>query len=155
MSLISRLWFTTLVIADQLLGTRLVEQELARLQHRIEDFQTQADTIRSQMEELNHLLFVSQVELCILYLHQRRLARPETWLCFDPAESVREEKDLDLVIGQLVKHGLATIRTEATKEQAYIYHLRPNWVAIERLLQAEKRLDPITLTWLEELRAES
>jgi hypothetical protein len=154
MSFVSRLWFTALVITDRLLGTRLVERELARLQKRIGDFQTQANAIRSQMEEVSRLLFVSQVELCILYLHQRRLARPETWLCFVPAESIREEKDLDLLIGQLAKHGLATVRTEATKEQAYIYHLHPDWNAIERLLHAEKRLDPMVLTWLEELRSE-
>jgi len=149
-----RLWFAVLITTDRLLGTHLVERELARLQRRVEAFETQASAIRQQMEELNRLLHVVQVELCVLYLRQRQILRPETWLCFAPAGSVDEERGLDLLIGRLVKHGLATVRTEAVGEQAYVYHLRPDWAAIAGLLSAWKEhLDPVTALWLDERRS--
>ena len=148
------LWFAVLITTDRLLGTHLVERELARLQRRVEAFEAQASAIRQQMEELNRLLHVVQVELCVLYLRQRQILRPETWLRFAPAGSVDEERCLDLLIGRLVKHGLATVRTEAVGEQAYVYHLRPDWAAITGLLSAWKEhLDPVTAFWLDERRS--
>jgi len=148
-----QLWFAFLIVADRLLGMRLVERELARLQRRVEGYETQVTTIRSQMEKLNRLLHISQVEFCVLYLRQRRLLRPETWLRFAPAESADEEKGLDALISRLVRHGLATIRTEATGEQSYVYHLRPDWTAITALLNSQKEyLDAVTLSWLEEIQ---
>ena len=154
-----RLWFAALIIADRLLGTHLVERELARLQRRVETFEEQAATIRQHKEELSQLLHVAQVELCVLYLHQRRLLRPETWLCFAPAGSADDERDLDLFIGRLVKPGLATVRTETTDDvgarspRPYVYHLRPDWDAIADLLSARKEhLDPMTAAWLEEMQ---
>lgn len=149
-----RLWFAVLIVADQLLGTHLVEWERARLQRRIEAYEAQASAIRRRMEELKRLLQAAQVELCVLYLRQRCILRPETWLRFAPAESVDEEKDLELLIGWLVKHGLATVRTEAVGEQIYVYHLRPDWAAIVDLLSTWKEhLDPVTVSWLEEIRS--
>ncbi|HEY67769.1 MAG TPA: hypothetical protein G4N97_05800 [Thermoflexia bacterium] len=148
-----RLWFAVLVIADRLLGTHLVEWELARLQRRIEAYKAQASAIRQQMEELNRLLQVAQVELCVLYLRQRRILQPDTWLRFAPAESADEERDLDMLIDRLVKRGLAAVRTEPVGEQTYVYHLCPDWAAIVGLLSTwEKYLDPLTVSWLEELR---
>ncbi len=149
-----RLWFTALVIIDRLLGTHLVEWQLARLQHRLKVFGAQASVIRQQMENLNHLLHIAQVELCVFYLRQRHLLRPDTWLCFVPAESAGEERDLDLLINRLAKHGLATVHTEAVGEQTYVYHLHPDWAAIEDLLTAWKEdLDPATASWLDERRS--
>ncbi len=154
MNIWTRLWFAVLIVTDRLLGTHLVERELARLQRRVETFEAQASAIRQQMEELNRLLHVVQVELCVLYLRQRHLLRPETWLRFAPAESADEERGLDLLIGRLVKHGLSTIRTEAVGEQTYVYHLCPDWPAIADLLSARKELlDPVTAFWLDKMRS--
>jgi hypothetical protein len=148
-----RLWFAVLIVADRLLGTHLVEWELTRLQRRITVYEAQATTIRRRMEELTHLLQVAHVELCILYLRQRHIFRPETWLRFDPAESADDEKALNLLIGRLVKHGLAAVCTETVGERAYVYHLRPDWAAIVDLLSAwSEHLDPLTASWLEEMR---
>ncbi len=153
MSIWVQLWFAILAIADRLLGTRLAERELARLQRRIADHEAQANAIRAQMEKLNCLLHTSQVEFCVLYLRQRRLLRPEAWLCFTPTESADEEKVLDTLISRLVKHGLASVRTEALGEQTYTYHLCPNWAAITALLASQKEyLDGVTLSWLEEIQ---
>jgi len=153
MSIWIRLWFAALVITDRLLGTHLAERELARLRRRLEAYQAQAAAIRQQREELKRLLHVAQVELCVLYLHQRRLLRPETWSRFAPAESMDDEKDLDLLIERLVKHGLATLRTQVAGERTYVYHLRPDWAAIVDLLSVQKEhLDPMTVAWLEEMR---
>ena len=148
-----RLWSAVLIVADRLLDTHLVEWELARLQRRIEAYEAQATTIRRRMEGLTHLLQVAHVELCVLYLRQRHIFRPETWLRFAPTESVDDEGALNLLIGRLVKHKLATVRTETVGERAYVYHPRPNWAAIVDLLGAwSEHLDPLTASWLEEMR---
>jgi hypothetical protein len=154
MSTWMRLWFFVLIIADRLLGTHLAERELARLQRRMAVYQNQASAIRQSVEELNRLLHIAQVELCILYLRQRYFLRPETWLRFDPTEDPGEEKRLDLLISQLVKEGLATVRTESLGEQAYVYHLHPDWEAIADLLNGwNEYLDSLTILWLEEIRS--
>ena len=152
MRLLVRFWFACLVLADRLLGTHLVEWQLARQQGRVEAFEAQAAVIRRQMEDLDRLLQVTQVELCVLYLRQRRVLQPETWLRFAPAENVDEERGLDLLISRLVKHGLATICTETVGEQTYVYYLRPDWVAIMDLLNNwREHLDPLAISWLEEM----
>jgi hypothetical protein len=154
MNIWDRVWFTVLILADRLLGTCLVERELARMQRRVDAYQAQASAIQQRMEGLERLLHVIHVELCILYLRQRRLLQPETWLRFAPAEGIGEERDLDLLISQLVKHGLATVRTEAVSERTYVYHLRPDWDAIADLLSTWKEhLDPLTIAWVEEVRS--
>ncbi len=158
MNIWMRLWFAVLIITDRLLGTHLAEWKLARQQRRMEAYEAQAFAIRRQMEQLDRLLQVTQVELCVLYLRQRRILRPETWLRFAPAENVDEERGLDLLIGRLVKHGLATVRTETVGEvrprspRPYVYHLRPDWAAMVDLLSAWKEhLDPLAVSWLEEM----
>lgn len=151
-----RLWFAILVAADRLLGTRLAEREAARLQHRINDLEIQAAAIRSQMDRLTHLLHVSRVELCVIYLQQRYLTQPETWLRFAPEKSAEEERDLDILIEQLVQHRLATVHTETVGEQTYVYHVSPDWAAITNLLsQQQEYLNPTTIPWLEEMRKEN
>jgi hypothetical protein len=154
MNPLTHLWFGCLVFADRLLGTHLVERELARQQRRVEAYEAHASVVRRQMAELDRLLYVTQVQLCALYLRQRCLLRPEAWLRFAPSEGEGEERGLDLLIGQLVKHGLATIRTEAVGEHTYVYHLRPDWGAMADLLSAwEVQIDPLAISWLEEMRS--
>jgi len=60
---------------------------------------------------------------------------------------------VNALMNLLVKHGLATVRTETVGEQTYVYHLCPDWVAIVHLLSAWKeQLDPVAISWLEEAR---
>jgi hypothetical protein len=149
-----RLRFSFLVFTDWLLGTRLVERELTHLQRQVQAYEAYASAILQQMQALNHMLHIVQVELCLLYLRQRYLLRSRTWLRFDPAEGAGEERSLDWLIDRLVKHDLATVRAEAVGEQAYVYHLRPDWASMVDLLSAWKdRLDPVTLSWLREMRS--
>jgi hypothetical protein len=147
----TRLWFVLLAVTDRLLGTRLVERKMTRLQRWIEEYEAHAVAIQRQQKELERLLHVTQVSLCILYLYQRRLFRPETWLRFAPAEGADEEEGLDMLIEQLVKHDLAAVRVETVGEQTYVYFLHPDWSAIKDLLGDRKEhLDPTMASWLEE-----
>jgi len=151
MSAWTRLWFVVLVITDRLLGTHLVERRMARLRRWIEEYEAHAAVIQQQQKELKRLLHVTQVGLCVLYLYQRRLFRPETWLRFAPAEGADEEEALDMLIEQLVKHDLAAVQVKTVGERAYVYFLRPDWPAIKELLGARKEhLDPTLVPWLEE-----
>jgi hypothetical protein len=152
MSMWTRLRYTVFAIADRLLGTHLIDRERAHLQHYLEVFEDRAMTLREQMEDLNRLLHVVQVQLCVLYLRQRHMLRPETWLRFAPAESADEERDLDLLIGRLVRYGLATIVTEKVDEHTYVYHLQPDWAAIVGLIDGWRQSqDPATAAWLTDL----
>ncbi|MCX7681595.1 MAG: hypothetical protein N2508_06495 [Anaerolineae bacterium] len=153
MSIWMRLWFALLIIADRLLGTHLVEREMNRLQRRIGYLEERADALRRQMRELDQLLHVVQVEMCVLCLRQRQLLRPDDWLRFTPSESAEEEKLLDVMIERLVKHGLSTVRVETMGENVYVYYLHPDWDAIVALLSAWRdKLDPVTIQWLDEVR---
>jgi hypothetical protein len=152
MSVWTRLRYAMFAIADRLLGTHLIDQEMARLQHHLEAFEDQTTTLRKQMEDLNQLLHAVQVQLCVLYLRQRYMLRPETWLRFAPADSADEERDLDLLIGRLVRHGLSTIMTEPVGGNTYVYHLQPDWAAIADLLGGWRdSQDPATAAWLTNL----
>jgi hypothetical protein len=125
---------------------------MERLQRLLGSFERQANVLRQQMRELNRLLYVVQVEMCVLCLRKRQLLRPDDWQRFAPSESAEEEKLLDLVIDRLVKRGLGTIRTETVGENTYIYYLNPDWEAIVNLLNAwREKLDPVTVEWLDEM----
>ncbi len=126
MGFLTSLRFVCLALSDRLLGTHLVEREMARLQREMEIYEAQASIMRRQMEELSHLLHVIQVALCVCYLYRRWTLRPTTWFHFAPAEGADEERDLDMLISRLVRHGLAAVRTEPIGEGAYLYHLRPD-----------------------------
>ncbi len=154
MSIWARLRFAALVATDRLLGTHLVDREMAHLQQHMEAFAGGVSTLRQQMRDLNLLLHAVQVQMCVLYLHQRHILRPATWLCFTPDESEDEEKSLDLLVNRLVRHNLATIRTEVVGERAYAYHLRPDWDAIVDLLGSWQEFDnPVISAWLDEIRS--
>jgi hypothetical protein len=152
MNIWTRLRYVAFAIADRLLGTHLIDREKAQLQHHLEVFEDRATTLREQMEDLNRLLHVVQVQLCVLYLRQRHMLRPETWLRFAPAESASEERDLDLLIGRLVRYGLSAVATEKVSEDTYVYHLQPDWGAIVDLLGGRRESqDPVTTAWLTSL----
>jgi hypothetical protein len=149
MSIWTRVRYMVFAFTDRLLGTRLIDREKARLQRHLEVFEDRATALREQMEDLSRLLHVVQVQLCVLYLRQRHMLRPETWLRFAPAESASEERDLDLLIGRLVKYGLSTITTEKVGKDTYVYHLQPDWAAIVDLLGGwRESQDPATIAWL-------
>lgn len=146
----TRLWMTGLLLLDRLLGTDLTERELARREAKVAAQEARLIAIRQRMAELDELLAITELELCLLYLRQRHLLRRDTWLRFAPAEAEAEEKGLDLVIEQLVKRGLASVRTEPLGEEAYIYHLRPDWTAIaSRLAVYHEALDAEVTTWVQ------
>jgi hypothetical protein len=152
MSIWTRVRYAVFALTDRLLGTRLIDREKARLRHHLELFEDRTAALREQMEDLNQLLHIVQVQLCVLYLRQRHMLRPETWLCFAPAESANEERDLDLLIGRLVRYGLSTIRTEEVGERSYVYHLQPDWAKIVDLLSGwRESQDPATAAWLSDL----
>jgi hypothetical protein len=156
MNLWMRLRFVALVISDRLLGTQLVERELERLNRRIKSYEAQADAIQQQRENLSDLLLTAQVELCVLYLQQRYILQPQTWLRFAPAEDPEEERGLDMLIDRLVKQKFASVHVDEIdessegNEQTYVYHLRPDWAAIiEQLYSRKEHLDPETISWIE------
>ncbi len=152
MTVWTRLRFWALLVTDRLLGTHLVDREMVHLQYHIETFAAQVSVLRQRMEDLDFLLHIAQVQMSVLYLRQRYLLRPATWLCFAPNEGPDEEKSLDLLVNRLVRHRLAAVRTEAAGEGNYVYHLRPDWDASENLLSHSQGLDPVTIAWLEEIR---
>ena len=153
MSIWTRVRYVVFAITDRLLGTHLIDREKARLQHHLEVFEDRTTALREQMEDLNQLLHVVQVQLCVLYLRQRHMLRPEAWLRFAPAESTNEERDLDLLIGRMVRYGLSAVMTEKAGERTYVYHLQPDWAAIVDLLGGlRESQDPATTAWLINLR---
>jgi hypothetical protein len=152
MNIWTRVRYVAFAISDRLLGTHLIDREMAQLQHHLEVFEDRTTTLREQMEDLNRLLHIVQVQLCVFYLRQRYLLRPESWLCFAPAESASEERDLDLLIGRLVRYGLSAVTTEKVGEDTYVYHLQPDWEAIVDLLGSQpESQDPVTTAWLTSL----
>lgn len=149
----TRLRLALLLVVDRLLGTHLVEREMACLQVHIEACQDRAEAIQQQMQELNRLVSVTQVEFCLLILHRRYLQRPEEYLRFVPAEDADEEKALDLMIEHLMRRGLAAVHAEVIDECTYAYHVHPDWRAIcSQLGEQKEKIDPTVWAWLEETR---
>ncbi len=149
-----RLRFLMYVLLDRWFGTHLVDREMGRLQATMDRFEGQASVLQRQMGDLNHLLHVIQVQMCVLYLRQRHSLRPEGWLRFDPRESEEEEHGVDLLINRLVRHNLATVQTEVVGPREYVYQLRPRWAAIVELLSAQEGLlDSWTASWIDGIRS--
>ena len=148
MSIWMRVRYVVFAIADRLLGTRLIDREKARLRHHLELFEDQTVALREQMEDLNQLLHVVQVQLCVLYLRQRHMLRPETWLSFAPAESADEERDLDLLIGRLVRYGLSTVRTQRTlpEHSKLMIHFRMSTVRTRSRRRRSTSIDSLCAT---------
>ncbi len=156
MTMWKRFRFWVRFVTDRLLGTHLVDRDMVRLQHYVGMVDTQVSVLRQQMEDLNLLLHIVQVQMCVLYLRQRHILRPATWLCFAPDEGPDEEKSLDMLVNRLLRHKLATVRTETVGERSYIYHLQPDWEAIVNLLSDNQGLDnAVIVAWLEEIRSDN
>jgi len=133
MKLTDRILFTILLIIDHLFKTDLVDREINRRKRRIASLNERLDLIEREMRRLERLMQATNIQLCVLYLRERRLRSPETWLTFDPANE-NDEYELNLMIEHLVKTRLATIDMETLAPEHYRYHLHPDWEAIEEAL---------------------
>ncbi len=148
MRLSNRVLFTVLLIVDRVLGTRLVEKELARREAKMMQYRQQVGELEEHLERLEGLLESINVRLCLLYLRERSLMWPNRWLRFDPADP-GEERGLDLLIEHMVKPRLATIDTETVAQGHYVYHIQPRWEAIRAFLaQYQAELEPTLSGWL-------
>ncbi len=133
MSLGSKVFFVCLLVVDRLLGTNLVERELARRRAKITAYRARLTKIEEQLGRLESTLGTINLRLCLLYLWKRNLMSPHGWLHFDPADP-QEDKGLDLLINHMVKPHLAAIAEEELTKGHYIYHIEPDWGAIRNLL---------------------
>jgi hypothetical protein len=146
-----RILFTALILVDRLLGTHLVEKELARREAKVARYRTQMTALEKQLTRLEALLGAINLRLCLLYLRERNLLSPERWLSFDPNDP-EEDRGLGLVIEHLVKPRLATVETDQVEEGHYIYHLQPDWAAIRAFFAEQQTdLEPDMRGWLSEL----
>ena len=146
-----KILFTALILLDHLLGTHLVEKELARREARVARYRTEMMDLERELAKLEGPLGAINLRLCLLYLRERSLLSPERWLAFDPNDPA-EDKGLGLVIEHLVKPRLATIEMDQVEEDHYLYYLKPDWAAI-RAFFAEQQpdLEPDMEGWLSEL----
>ena len=143
-----KILFTALILVDHLLGTHLVDKELARREAKVVRYRTQMTELEEQLTRLEGLLGALNLRLCLLYLRERSLLSPERWLSFDPNDP-EEDRGLDLVIEHLVKPRLATIEMDEVEEGHYVYHLQPDWAAIRALFTEQQAdLEPDMKGWL-------
>ncbi len=146
-----RILFTALILVDHLLGTNLVEKELARREAKVARYKAQMTELEKQLTRLEGLLGAINLRLCLLYLRERSLLSPERWLSFD-SNDPEEDRGLGLVIEHLVKPRLATIEMDKVEEGHYVYHLQPDWAAIRAFFAEQQAdLEPDMKGWLSEL----
>ncbi|TEU12823.1 MAG: hypothetical protein E3J21_20160 [Anaerolineales bacterium] len=146
-----RILFTALILVDHLLGTHLVEKELAHREAKVARYRAQMTELEKQLTRLEGLLGAINMRLCLLYLRERSLLLPERWLSFDP-DDPEEDRGLDLVIEHLVKPRLATIEMDKVEEGHHVYHLQPDWAAIHAFFAEQQAdLEPDMRGWLSEL----
>ncbi len=146
-----KILFTTLILVDHLLGTNLVEKELARREAKVARYRARMTELEKQLIRLEGLLEAINLRLCLLYLRERSLLSPERWLSFDPNDP-DEDKGLDLLIEHLVKPRLATIEMDKVEEGHYVYHLQPNWAAIRAFFaEQQAELESSMEGWLSRL----
>ena len=146
-----KILFTALVLVDHLLGTHLVERELARREAKVARYRAHMMELERELTKLEDLLGAINLRLCLLYLRERSLLSPERWLSFDP-NNPEEDRGLELIIEHLVKPRLATIEMDKVEEGHYVYQLQPDWAAIRAFFaeqQADLELD--IEGWLSEL----
>ena len=143
-----KILFTALILVDHLLGTHLVEKELARREAKVARYRAQMTELEEQLTRLEGLLGALNLRLCLLYLRERSLLSPERWLSFDPNDP-EEDKGLGLLIEHLVKPRLATIEMDKVEEGHYVYHLQPDWAAIRAFFAEQQAdLEPGLKGWL-------
>lgn len=146
-----RILFTTLILVDHLLGTKLVEKELSRREAKVARYRVRMVELEKQLIQLEGLLRAVNLRLCLLYLQERHLVSPEQWLSFDP-DDPKENRGLDLVIEHLVKPRLATIGMDEVEEGHCLYHLQPDWAAIRAFFAEQQAdLEPDMEGWLSKL----
>jgi hypothetical protein len=146
-----KILFTALVLVDHLLGTHLVERELARREAKVAHYRDHMMELERELTKLEDMLGAINLRLCLLYLRERSLLSPERWLSFDPNDP-GEERGLDLLVEHLVKPRLATIEMDKVEEGQYIYHLQPDWKAIRAFFAEQQAdLEPDIEGWLSEL----
>ena len=147
-----KILFTALILVDHLLGTHLVDKELARREAKVVRYRTQMTELEEQLTRLEGLLGALNLRLCLLYLRERSLLSPERWLSFDPNDP-EEDKGLGLLIEHLVKPRLATIEMDKVEGDHYLYQLQPDWAAIRAFFAEQQAdLEPDMEGWLSELK---
>ncbi|HID61853.1 MAG TPA: hypothetical protein EYP49_03785 [Anaerolineae bacterium] len=146
-----KILFIALILVDHLLGTNLVEKELARREAKVARYRARMTELERQLTRLEGLLEAINLRLCLLYLRERSLLSPEQWLSFDPNDP-EEDRGLDLLIEHLVKPRLATVEMDKVEEGHYVYHLQPDWAAIRAFFAEQQAdLEPGMEGWLSEL----
>ena len=145
-----RILFAALILVDHLLGTDLMQKELSRREAKVARYRARITELEKELAKLEDMMGTINLRLCLLYLRERSLLLPERWLSFDPNDP-GEEKGLDLLIEHLVKPRLATVEMDQVEEGHYVYHLRPDWVAIRAFAEQQADLDPDIKGWLSDL----
>jgi hypothetical protein len=145
------LWVRLLLVVDELLGTHLVEWELAKRQHEIERLVAHIEAVDRDLDALAAELALHQLAMCLIELKARseRSERNDLggWLCFAP-QSDGDESLLDHAIEHLVKPRVASVDVEPDGMGDYIYRLHPDWTAIIARLSSTV-VAPELLAWLE------
>ena len=138
-----------LLLVDRVLGTELVQWELARRQRDVERLKGDIESINQELAALADELALYRLLFCLVALmaRQQRMG-PEAWRRFAPHRD-GEEALLDSVIENLVKPRLATVDVEADGDQGYVYLLIPDWKAIRARLR-DAPVAPELQAWLEE-----
>ena len=143
------LWSRLLLMTDRLVGTHLVEWELARRQRALEHLVADVDAINRDLDALAENLAFYRLALCLIELKARSERNDlHDWLRFAP-QSEGEESLLDSAIECLVKPRLASIEDELAGPGHYIYRLDPDWAAIIAQLRRGSVASEL-MSWLEE-----
>jgi len=143
-----KIFLASLIIVDRLFATNFVERVVARRKAKVARYEARLAEISEQLVKLERLLETANLQLCLLYLRQRKLLWPHRWLHFDTGNP-QEDKGLDLLIDHLVKPRLAAIEVREVEKGHYIYQLGPDWAAISAFLaQREADLQPEIAEWL-------
>ncbi len=142
-------WARLLLMLDRLLGTRLVERELARRQAIIERLVARVEAINRDLEALAEELAFYRLAVCLAELKARGEREGwDDWLRFAP-HSDGDELLLDSAIECLVKPRLAAIDVEPAGPGNYIYRLHPDWAAIIARVRGTALASEL-MAWLEE-----
>jgi hypothetical protein len=142
-------WARLLLMLDRLLGTRLVERELARRQAAIERLVARVEAVNRDLEALAEELAFYRLAVCLAELKARSEREGwDDWLCFAP-HSDGDELLLDSAIECLVKPRLAAIDAEPAGPGNYIYRLHLDWAAIIARVRGTALASEL-MAWLEE-----
>jgi hypothetical protein len=131
------------------LGTQLVDQELARRQQKIRRLADEITAVNRELSVLAEEMALCRLALCLIELKARSERDDlDDWLRFAPGNGDGESA-LDSAIECLVKARLASIDAVPTDSGRFVYRLYPDWQAINAHLSGK----PVALdlvSWLEE-----